>query len=68
MVPSFDLIVGTEEEFHIAGGSKTLLRPQKNTLSHKAALVLKQGPQGCKIFNNSIPKKIDDGISGKALR
>tara|TARA_Y100001954_G_scaffold228299_1_gene272553 strand:+ start:534 stop:2489 length:1956 start_codon:yes stop_codon:yes gene_type:complete len=67
MVPSFDLIVGTEEEFHIAGGSKDTLEAVKKIRSlTKATLVLKQGPQGCKIFNNSIPKKIDDGISGKA--
>ena len=67
LVPSFDLIVGTEEEFHIAGGTTDTISALKKVRSlTKAILVLKQGPQGCKIFDDSIPEKVEEGISGAA--
>ncbi|MEE2742462.1 MAG: 5-dehydro-2-deoxygluconokinase [Bdellovibrionota bacterium] len=67
IVSSFDLIVGTEEEFHIAGGSKETLEALKVVRSlTQAILVLKQGPQGSKIFDGDIPQKLEEGISGKA--
>ncbi|RLO26271.1 5-dehydro-2-deoxygluconokinase, partial [Serratia marcescens] len=44
----FDLIVGTEEEFHIAGGSTDTLTALKNVRRATAAtLVCKRGAQGC---------------------
>ena len=67
LVPSFDLIVGTEEEFHIAGGTTNTTEALKKIRSlTKAVLVLKQGPQGCRIFDGMIPKKVEEGKSGKA--
>lgn len=52
----FDLIVGTEEEFHIAGGSTDTLSALKAVRqSSKATLVCKRGPLGCVVFEGGIP-------------
>jgi 5-dehydro-2-deoxygluconokinase len=52
----FDLIVGTEEEFHIAGGSTDTLRALKSVRkATKATLVCKRGPLGCVVFEGDIP-------------
>lgn len=56
MLGHFDLIVGTEEEFHIAGGTTDTLQALRNVrrVSH-AALVCKRGAQGCSVFEGEIP-------------
>jgi 5-dehydro-2-deoxygluconokinase len=65
IVPHCDLIVGTEEEVHIAGGSTdTLAALRKLRELSKATIVLKRGPQGCAVFPGPIPNRIDDGILG----
>lgn len=52
----FDLVVGTEEEFHIAGGSTDSLTALKNVRkATKATLVCKRGPLGCVVFEGEIP-------------
>lgn len=63
IVPQCDLIIGTEEEIHIAGGT-TDTRAALATLREltKAALVLKRGARGCVVFPDAIPKNLDDGI------
>ncbi|WP_417465205.1 bifunctional 5-dehydro-2-deoxygluconokinase/5-dehydro-2-deoxyphosphogluconate aldolase [Kordiimonas sp.] len=56
MLPHCDLIVGTEEEFHIAGGSTdtiTALKAIRRVTD--AVLVLKLGPDGCTVFEDEIP-------------
>ncbi|SJN14636.1 5-keto-2-deoxygluconokinase / uncharacterized domain [Halomonas citrativorans] len=59
----FDLIVGTEEEFHIAGGSTDTLEALRNVRQVSAAtLVCKLGPLGCVVFEGDIPPRIEDGI------
>ncbi|WP_033069087.1 bifunctional 5-dehydro-2-deoxygluconokinase/5-dehydro-2-deoxyphosphogluconate aldolase [Thalassospira australica] len=61
----FDLIVGTEEEFHIAGGSTDTLDALENVRTvSKATLVCKRGPMGAVAFTDAIGKSLDDGISG----
>jgi 5-dehydro-2-deoxygluconokinase len=60
-----DLIVGTEEEVHIAGGEEdTLAALRKIRSLSKAAIVLKRGPMGCVVFPDAIPSRIEDGIVG----
>ncbi|WP_241576321.1 bifunctional 5-dehydro-2-deoxygluconokinase/5-dehydro-2-deoxyphosphogluconate aldolase [Rosenbergiella collisarenosi] len=57
----FDLIVGTEEEFHIAGGNTDTLEALKRVRQlTQATLVCKRGPLGCSVFENSIPDSWDD--------
>ena len=61
----FDLVVGTEEEFHIAGGTTNTIQALKNVCSVTGAtLVCKRGPMGASAFINEIPDNLDKGISG----
>lgn len=61
----FDLIVGTEEEFHIAGGSTdTVGALRKVRKVSDATLVCKRGPMGAAAFEGAIPDSLDDGLSG----
>ncbi|WP_192457570.1 bifunctional 5-dehydro-2-deoxygluconokinase/5-dehydro-2-deoxyphosphogluconate aldolase [Musicola keenii] len=65
----FDLIVGTEEEFHIAGGSTDTLQALRQVRAHTAAeLVCKRGPLGCSVFTGDIPASLDEGITVKGVR
>ena len=57
-----DLIVGTEDEFHIAGGSTdTVAALRRLRENSRATLVMKRGPQGCVVFEGPIPNRIEDG-------
>ncbi len=61
----FDLIVGTEEEFHIAGGSTdTIAALRAVREKSKAILVCKRGPMGAAAFEGEIPNTLDEGRSG----
>ncbi|MEQ9814325.1 MAG: 5-dehydro-2-deoxygluconokinase [Azospirillaceae bacterium] len=61
----FDLIVGTEEEFHIAGGSTDTVAALKAVRAISGAvLVCKRGPMGASAFPAAIPDSLDEGIAG----
>ncbi len=61
----FDLIVGTEEEFHIAGGTTDTIAALKAVRAVSAAtLVCKRGAAGAVAFTGEIPQSLDDGESG----
>jgi 5-dehydro-2-deoxygluconokinase len=63
-----DLIVGTEEEVHIAGGEEdTLAALRKIRAISRAVIVLKRGPMGCVVFPDAIPNRIEDGIVGQGF-
>lgn len=65
----FDLIVGTEEEFLIAGGSDDLLTALRTVRSLSAAtLVVKLGPQGCTVIHGAIPPRLEDGAIYPGVR
>ncbi|PSW16179.1 5-dehydro-2-deoxygluconokinase [Photobacterium rosenbergii] len=65
----FDLIVGTEEEFHIAGGSTDTVEALKAVREvSNAELVCKRGPLGCSVFSDEIPNDLDDGITVEGVR
>ena len=64
-----DLLVGTEEEINIAGGSTdtlTSLRAIREIST--AAIVCKRGPLGCSIFEGAIPKTLDDGVTVRGVQ
>lgn len=64
----FDLIVGTEEEFHIAGGSTDTLTALKAVRKvSNATLVCKRGPMGASVFAGDIPASLDDGETGEGF-
>lgn len=61
----FDLIVGTEEEFHIAGGSTDTIAALRAVRAvSDAVLVCKRGPMGAVAFSGTIPDSLDAGESG----
>lgn len=61
MLPSFDLIVGTEEEFRVAGGGDDLVAALRNVrAATPALLVIKRGALGCNVIADEIPPRIDD--------
>jgi 5-dehydro-2-deoxygluconokinase len=63
-----DLIIGTEEEVHIAGGSEdTLEALRKIRALSKGVIVLKRGPMGCVVYPSAIPSSLDEGIVGRGF-
>lgn len=68
ILPDCDLIVGTEEEVHIAAGSEDTLEALQiiRGLS-KAVIVLKRGPMGCVVYPGAIPDALENGIVGKGF-
>ena len=61
----FDLIVGTEEEFHIAGGSTNTIEALRAVRAvSKATLVCKRGAAGAAAFEGAIPDTLDQGQTG----
>lgn len=69
ILPRFDLIVGTEEEFLIAGGATDLLSALRTVREHTAAtLVVKLGPQGCTVIHGAIPARLEDGAIYPGVR
>ena len=66
ILPECDLIVGTEEEIHIAGGSTDTMAAIRavRAAAPEALIVVKRGPMGCTAFPGPIPATIDEGVSG----
>lgn len=64
----FDLLVGTEEEFHIAGGSTDTLEALRAVRAvSKATLVCKRGPMGAVVFEGDIPGSLEKGQTGQGF-
>ena len=61
-----DLIVGTEEEIHIAGGDADTIGALRALRARSPApIVLKRGAAGCVVFDEGpIPDSVDAGIVG----
>jgi 5-dehydro-2-deoxygluconokinase len=66
VLPHCDLIVGTEEELHVAGGSEDTVEALRKvrTLAPAALIVCKRGPMGCVAFPEAIPDDLDRGVRG----
>ncbi|ODT76184.1 MAG: 5-dehydro-2-deoxygluconokinase [Pelagibacterium sp. SCN 64-44] len=64
----FDLIVGTEEEFHIAGGTTDTVAALRAVRAVSGAtLVCKRGARGAVAFEGAVPDDLDAGISGEGF-
>lgn len=64
----FDLIVGTEEEFHIAGGSTNTIEALRAVRKvSNATLVCKRGAAGAAAFEGTIPDSLDQGQTGSGF-
>ena len=65
----FDLLVGTEEEFHIAGGTVDTLDALRAVRKiTDAVLVCKRGPIGAVAFEGDIPDSLEQGIAGEGFQ
>ena len=65
----FDVIVGTEEEFHIAGGAGDTVEALANVRGVSAAtLVCKRGAAGATAFEGPIPGSLDQGVNGESFQ
>jgi 5-dehydro-2-deoxygluconokinase len=66
-LPECALIVGTEEELHIAAGTEDTLDAIRHirTVS-EAVIVCKRGARGCVVFDGPIPAALEDGLVARA--
>ena len=62
---AFELIIGTEEEWMIAGGVEGDLMACLRRVREcsQAVLVVKRGPLGCSMVDGEIPAAIDDALT-----
>ncbi|WP_428929237.1 bifunctional 5-dehydro-2-deoxygluconokinase/5-dehydro-2-deoxyphosphogluconate aldolase [Marinibacterium sp. SX1] len=68
ILPGCDVVVGTDEEVHIAGGSTDTREALVNIRKvSDAMIVLKTGPKGCLVFPGQIPDDLEDGISSQGF-
>jgi 5-dehydro-2-deoxygluconokinase len=64
VLPECDLIVGTEEEMHIAAGREDTLEAVRRIRAlSTAVIVVKRGAQGCVVFEAGIPERLEDALS-----
>ena len=68
MLPRFDLVIGTIEEFNIAGGSDDIMRSLAavRACSH-AVLVVKRGAAGLCGHRRRDPGSLDDAFNGAGV-
>lgn len=69
ILPLCDLIVGTEEEIHIAAGSTdTIECLRKIRQISTAEIVVKRGALGCSVFDAEIPDTLDEGFTSYGVQ
>lgn len=65
----FDVIVGTEEEFHISGGSTHTIEALKRVRKVSGAtFVCKRSALGCSVYPGAIPETLDEGLTIDGVR
>jgi 5-dehydro-2-deoxygluconokinase len=68
MLPKFDLVIGTIEEFCIAGGGNDIIASLAAVRAlTPATLVVKRGPLGCAVIDGAIPSSLDDAFNGRGV-
>ena len=68
VLPLCDLIVGTEEEVHILGGSTDTITALRAIRARTPALlVCKRGALGCTAFPDAIADNLDEGVAGRGF-
>jgi 5-dehydro-2-deoxygluconokinase len=69
ILPLFDLIVGTIEEFEIAGGKQDLVATLRAVREvTKATLVVKRGGLGCSVLDGEIADSIDQAPTFRGVQ
>ena len=65
----FDLVVGTDEEIHIAGGTTDTVQALRNIRElTDAVIVFKRGALGATVYEGDIPDNLDDGINAVGVQ
>jgi 5-dehydro-2-deoxygluconokinase len=68
ILPKFDLVIGTIEEFNIAGGSLDVMASLRAVRAvTNATLVVKRGPMGCAVIDGAIPASLDEAFNGEGV-
>jgi 5-dehydro-2-deoxygluconokinase len=68
ILPKIDLVVGTIEEFNIAGGSTDIIESLAAVRRiTPAVLLVKRGPLGCAVIDGAIPCSLDDAFNGRGV-
>ncbi|HKD53722.1 MAG TPA: 5-dehydro-2-deoxygluconokinase [Steroidobacteraceae bacterium] len=63
VLPECTVIVGTEEELHIAAGIEDTLEAIRRIRAvSSAVIVCKRGAQGCVVFEGAIPSALEGGL------
>jgi 5-dehydro-2-deoxygluconokinase len=68
ILPNFDLVLGTVDEFAIAGGSTdpiAALKAMRRVTT--ATFVVKRGPLGCAVIDGEIPASLDAAFNGSGV-
>lgn len=69
ILPRFDLVIGTIEEFNIAGGSDDIQHSLSEVRRHThAVLVVKRGPMGCAVIEGDVPASLDAAFNGGGVQ
>lgn len=68
VLPLVDLVVGTEEEIHILGGTTDTIAALRTIRDATGALIVcKRGALGCTAFDGAIPASLDEAIVGRGF-
>ncbi len=68
ILPKFDLVIGTTEEFAIAGGSTDIMKALRAVRGvTDAVLVVKRGPLGCAVIGKEMPASLDAAFNGEGV-
>ena len=68
LLAKFDLVIGTIEEFNIAGGDTDIIESLVAVRRHtQAVLVVKRGPIGCAVIGGAIPSSLDEAFNGRGV-
>ena len=68
ILPKFDLVIGTIEEFNIAGGDLEIMASLRAVRAvTNATLVVKRGPMGCAVIEGPIPASLDAAFNGEGV-
>lgn len=63
VLPDCDLIVGTEEELHVAAGREATLEAVRYIRERSdAVIVAKRGAEGCVVFAGRIPDSVEEAL------
>jgi 5-dehydro-2-deoxygluconokinase len=69
VLPKFDLVIGTEEEFMIAGGGGDIMASLRSVRAvTPATLVVKRGPMGCAVVDGPVPESLDAAYNYKGVQ